>query len=131
MTENAGPSTFVNGDFETGDLSGWTETGSHIQALFLGLGGSFGNFSAALSAGGAVGSDTLSQSVATTPGQHYIVSFDVAGDPESGSNSFIATWDGAQILALSNDQSGAFTHYTLRHRGRPEQLRHAAAIHLQ
>jgi VCBS repeat-containing protein len=112
VTENAGPSTIVNGDFETGDLSGWTVTGSNIQALFLGLGGAFGNYAAELSAGGAVGIDTLSQNIATTPGQHYIVSFDVTGDPDSSNNSFIATWDGAQILSLSDVQSGAFTHYT-------------------
>jgi VCBS repeat-containing protein len=112
VTENAGPSTLVNGNFETGDLSGWTETGSNIQALFLGLGGAFGNYAAELPAGGAVGVDTLSQNIATTPGQHYIVTFDVTGDPDSGNNAFIASWDGTQILSLSDVQSGAFTHYT-------------------
>ena len=112
VTENAGPSTLVNGNFETGDLSGWTETGSNIQALFLGLGGAFGNYAAELPAGGAVGVDTLSQNIATTPGQHYIVSFDVTGDPDSSNNAFIATWDGAQILSTSDVESGAFTHYT-------------------
>jgi VCBS repeat-containing protein len=112
VTENAGPSTFVNGDFETGDLSGWTVTGSHIQAQFLGLGGSFGNYAAELSAPGGIGSETLSQNVATTPGQHYTVSFYVTGDIESTHNSFIATWDGAQILAVSDVQSGVYTHYT-------------------
>jgi VCBS repeat-containing protein len=112
VTEDAGPSTLVNGDFETGDLTGWTQTGSQIQALFLGLGGSFGNYAAELAAPGGIGTETLSQNVATTPGQHYIVSFSVTGDPDSGNNEFIATWDGTQILALSDVQSGAFTHYT-------------------
>jgi VCBS repeat-containing protein len=112
VTEDAGPSILVNGDFETGDLSGWTQTGSQVQALFLGLGGAFGNYAAELAAPGGIGSETLSQNVATTPGQHYIVGFSVTGDPDSGSNSFLATWDGTQILALSDVQSGAFTHYT-------------------
>jgi VCBS repeat-containing protein len=109
VTENAGPSTLVNGDFETGDLTGWSQTGSDIQALFLGQGGAFGNYAAELQ---APGGETLSQSVATTPGEHYIVGFSVTGDPDSGNNSFVATWDGNQILALSDVQSGAFTHYT-------------------
>lgn len=112
VTEDAGPSIFVNGGFETGDLSGWTVTGSLIQTQFLGLGGEFGNYAAQLSQPGGIGTQTLSQSVATTPGQHYFVSFSVTGDSESSSNSFIATWDGVQILALNDVQSGGFTHYT-------------------
>ena len=118
VTEDAGPSTFVNGDFETGDLTGWTQTGSQIQVLFLGQGGAFGNFAAELAAPGGVG-ETLSQTVATTPGQHYIVSFSVTGDPDSGHNSFVATWDGVQLLALNDVQSGAFTHYTFDVAGDP------------
>lgn len=112
MTEDAGPSIFVNGSFETGNLSGWTTTGSMIHAQFLGQGGEFGDYAAQLSQPGGVGTQTLSQSVATTPGQHYIVSFAVTGDSESVHNSFIASWDGVQILSLSDVQSGAFTHYT-------------------
>jgi VCBS repeat-containing protein len=112
VTEDAGPNIFVNGGFETGDFSGWTVTGSDTQVLFLGIGGEFGNYSAELSAPGGIGTETLSQNVATTPGQHYIVSFDVAGDSESSHNSFIATWDGMQILSLTDDQIGGFTHYT-------------------
>jgi VCBS repeat-containing protein len=121
VTENAGPSTFVNGSFETGDLSGWSTTGTHIQPLFLGLGGSFGNYAAQLAAG-AIVPETLSQDVATTPGQHYTVSFSVTGDPDSASNSFIATWDGVQILELNNVQSGGFTHYTFDVVGDPVNL---------
>jgi len=114
MTEDAGPSIFVNGGFETGDFTGWIETdpGMSIQVQFLALGGEFGNYTAQFAAPGAVNVETLSQNVATTPGQHYIVSFSVSGDPESSSNSFIAKWDGAQILAVFDNQSAGFTHYT-------------------
>jgi VCBS repeat-containing protein len=114
MTEDAGPSIFVNGGFESGDLTGWIEDdpGMQIQAQFLGLGGQYGNYAAQLAAAGGVGIETLSQTVATTPGQHYIVSFDVTGDGESSTNHFIASWDGAQILSVTDNQSAAFTHYS-------------------
>jgi VCBS repeat-containing protein len=112
MTEDAGPSTLVNGGFETGNLSGWTTTGANIQTQFLAQGGDLGNWAAQLGQPGGIGIDTLSQTVATTPGQHYIVSFYVAGDPESASNAFIASWDGSQILSLTDNTSGGFTHYT-------------------
>jgi VCBS repeat-containing protein len=121
MTEDAGPSIFVNGGFEAGNLSGWTENdpGNQIQAQFLALGGEFGNYAAQLGASGGVGTETLSQTVATTPGQHYIVSFDITGDPESSSNLFRETWNGTdsdplhrQVFTLSDNQSAGFTHYS-------------------
>jgi len=111
VTEDAGPTVSVNGSFETGDFSGWVVSGTQIQVQFLALGGEFGNYAAQLPAPG--GSDeVLSQNVATTPGQHYTVSFYVTGDPESTSNFFSATWDGVQILALNDVQSAGFTQYS-------------------
>jgi VCBS repeat-containing protein len=119
MTEDAGPSLFVNGGFETGDFTGWVENdpAMQIQAQFLALGGEFGNYAAQLNAPGGLGVETLSQTVATTPGQHYIVSFDVTGDSESSSNTFRETWNGAdplhsQVFTLSDNQAGGFTHYS-------------------
>jgi VCBS repeat-containing protein len=77
LIEDAGPSTIVNGDFETADLTGWTASGGTTAELTA-AGGSFGNYAANLAGG-------LSQDVATTPGQHYTVSFYVAGvGPEAG-----------------------------------------------
>jgi VCBS repeat-containing protein len=112
MTEDAGPSIFVNGGFETGDFTGWTVSGSQIQAQFLGQGGEFGNYAAQFPSPGGLGTEVLSQSVSTVAGQHYFVSFSITGDGESTDNNFIVNWDGAQLLSLSDVQSGGFTHYT-------------------
>jgi VCBS repeat-containing protein len=114
MTEDSGPSIFFNGGFETGNFSGWTETdpGGSIQVQFLALGGEFGNYAAQLGSPGGINTEVLSQTVATTPGQHYIVSFDVTGDGESSFNHFIASWDGAQILSVTDNLSPGFTHYS-------------------
>jgi VCBS repeat-containing protein len=92
----------TNGGFETGDLTGWTGGAS---AQLLAIGGGFGNYSALLHNNG------LTQNVATTPLQHYTVTFDVLGDPGSGSSTFTAFWDGAPILTL-NSFPGVFTEYS-------------------
>lgn len=106
VIEDAGPTVMVNGGFESGDLSGWTTVGA-VQARFRADGGEFGDYAAQLSTSG-----TIAQNVATTPGEHYTVSFFITGDPESTSNSVTVTWDGATILALSDGQSAGFTRYS-------------------
>jgi VCBS repeat-containing protein len=109
VTEDAGPTVVVNGGFESGDLTGWSAT-THVQVQFFGLGGQYGNYSALLSPN--TSSDSLAQNIATTPGQHYTLGFDVTGDADSSSNSLAVSWDGSTILAVNDGQSGAFTHYS-------------------
>jgi VCBS repeat-containing protein len=109
MTEDAGPNTIVNGGFETGDLTGWSASSSAVSAEFLGIGGAFGNYGADL--GPTASAQSLSQNVATTPGQQYTLSFFVAGDPDSASNALTVSWDGVPILSLNNVPLG-FNQYT-------------------
>jgi VCBS repeat-containing protein len=108
MTEDAGPSTIVNGGFETGDLTGWSASSS-ASTEFLGLGGAFGNYVAVLGPNNLTNS--LSQDVATTPGQQYTVSFVLGGDTEASSDPLTVTWDGVTILSLAQVPIG-FTQYT-------------------
>ena len=104
LTEDAGPTIAVNGGFETGDLTGWVGSGVHVDPTFIG--GELGNYAARL-----VGSGFLEQDPTTTAGQHYTLSFFVAGDPDASADSLNVFWDGAQILAQT-DVAGGFTHYT-------------------
>ena len=105
VTEDAGPAAGVNGGFETGDLTGWIASpGVSVTETFIG--GQFGNFAANLA-----GTGFLEQNVATTPGQHYTLSFYVDGDPEASTTSFSAFWDGVQIFS-QNDVSLGFHQYT-------------------
>jgi hypothetical protein len=73
------------------------------------LGGEFGHYSARLTPTGTV--ETLSQSVSTTPNQHYTVNFSVAGDAEASGSFFSASWDGQTLLGTSTLSPG-FTRYT-------------------
>jgi len=110
VTEDLGPTLLVNGDFEAGDLSGgWTASSASIQAQFLGLGGTFGNYAVGL--GTTAATQSLSQSVSTVLGEHYAVSFYVVGDSEASSNALTVTWGGATLVALSNVFGGT-TQYT-------------------
>lgn len=115
VTEDAGPASIVNGDFEAGNLAGWTIVGTHIHVQQYELGGSFGHYSVQLAPTDDV--ETLAQSVATTPGQHYFLSFDIIGDPEEASTPFSVTWDG--VTLMSGGISPGLHHYAFDVTGDP------------
>jgi VCBS repeat-containing protein len=110
VSEDLAPSIAANGGFESGDLTGWT-AGPDVIVQFLGLGGEFGNYAAQLGATGGP-TETLTQNVATTAGEHYTVGFSVRGDPEGSSNSLTVTWDGITLVGLADNFNGGFTTYT-------------------
>ena len=96
----------TNGGFETGDFTGWTLTNVDLDNDFVFVANTgtqhSGDYEALLGKTGSVG--TLSQSIATTAGQSYIVSFWLAND-YPGMNLFQALWNGAvqnPNLASSN-----------------------------
>jgi hypothetical protein len=94
----------TNGGFETGDFTGWTQDGN-IGSTFAaqGLYDSYlpysGNYFAAL---GPIGSDgTLSQSLATTPGQAYTLTFYLASNGITP-NDFTATFNNQAVFTDTN-----------------------------
>lgn len=105
VTEDAGAPAIVNGGFETGDLTGWTASGS-IHVVQYEIGSTYGHYSAHL----AASSGALSQSLATTSGQHYFVSFDLIGDTDATHAPFTVTWGGTTLVNLAEVQPGVY-HY--------------------
>jgi hypothetical protein len=95
----------INGSFETGDFTGWTQGGdtaytSVVPSGFDGITAEDGDDYAAL---GPVGADgTLSQTFADTPGAIYLSSFWMASDGLTP-NDFGATGPGSLFLPTMND----------------------------
>jgi VCBS repeat-containing protein len=109
VIEDRGPTVLVNGNFETGDLTGWTSSGSHISVEQDEFGGEFGQYTARLAPTSSL--ESLSQTMSTSPGQHYTVSFTLLPDVDAGSEFLSVTWNGQTLLATSDLTSGG-NHYS-------------------
>jgi hypothetical protein len=104
----------TNGGFETGDFTGWTQAGNEG---FTGVdsatphSGTFGAFFGPI---GSTGS--ITQTLATTAGQNYTISFWLAnegGVVETDQNSFQALFGGNILMTLTNAPASEYTLYTL------------------
>lgn len=94
----------TNGSFETGDLTGWTLGGN---SGFMGVecpGAPFagpGDGNCDLFAGPVGSNGTLSQTLNTTAGGRYFITFDL--QPDGGTPSFFsATFGGTLLTSLTN-----------------------------
>ena len=112
-----------NGGFETGDFTGWILVGDTVnwyynwydvcnvvatEADYPGVVHS-GNFGALLGQGGYAAK--LAQTVPTTPGQLYLVSFWLADLQAVGFQQFSATWNGANFASLANPPAFDWTNF--------------------
>ncbi len=116
-----GQSIVQNGSFESGDFTGWMLVGDTVignlvyNAVatdydFPGLAHS-GYYGAFLGQSGYVA--TLTQSLATTPGQRYLVSCWLNNPPASagGPQLFSARWNGVNIVNLVNPPVFTWTNF--------------------
>ena len=105
----------VNGSFTTGNFSGWTLGGNDGSTqwgppIFIDTNAEGGSTYAA--GMGSIGADgTLSQTIATTAGQTYTLSFWLQNEA-SGTNDFKAIWNGQTLLSLTNAAQSGYTQYT-------------------
>jgi hypothetical protein len=106
----AGPTLVVNGGFENGDFTGWTQFGNTgFTSVVCGGGAAEGSCFASFGQVGSIGG--IFQNLATTSGALYDISFwlENTGGP---TNSFGFTWDGGYLQTYSDAGSFGWTHYT-------------------
>lgn len=98
----------VNGDFETGNLTGWTQGGNTYAS---GVGNLFHTGQYGYEMGPPTTTGSLTQTIATTPGNTYYFSFWVK-NMSAGSNEFTAYWDNTPLVSFQNAALFYFTQYS-------------------
>ncbi len=99
-------SLVLNGDFEMGDFTGWTLSGSDTNDMFVDDGSQTGiePYSGyCFAALGPVGSlSYLSQTLSTTAGSNYLLSFWLDSPDGETNNEFRVSWNGTTIFDETN-----------------------------
>lgn len=106
--------TITNGGFETGDLTGWTLTNGSAFDAVCAAGSSIGSSicvansgTSAMAFGQFNAVATLSQTIATTTGSTYTISFFLANDNPGGDpgETFAVRWGGVTVFSLPSPQT--------------------------
>jgi hypothetical protein len=113
---SAAASIIVNGGFETGDLTGWTQSGTTFGTGACLNGSNFLGATCTVVSGQYSYADgpsplgSLLQSVPTSPGQLYQLSFFLRNDNlgQAPANEFTAYWDGTPVYSVTNAADQGF-----------------------
>jgi hypothetical protein len=102
-TAYAQPDLVANGDFETGDFSGWTQFGdmsfTAVAGIFNGVEPHGGAFAAHFGPTGGPGG--IMQTLSATPGQTVLVEFWYQA--QGNDNFFDCSFDGVSLISFTND----------------------------
>jgi hypothetical protein len=113
FTLAAGASIVQNGGFETGDFTGWTQSGDSSDTQITTRSGYVhsGNYSAILGPPSTPG--YLSQNLATYPGQTFLLSFWLSNPSGGTPNQFQALWNNTLVVAQTNLTSTAWNNFQI------------------
>lgn len=101
VNANANAAIVTNGSFETGDFTGWTTNPVSFPIYIVTSPVANGTYAAQI-AGYDSGLNTLSQTITTTVGQNYLLSFSYYQVMELP-NFLGVTWNGASVYSATND----------------------------
>ena len=107
---SVGQSLVQNGGFETGDFTGWSQSGNTAYTTVTGGNALYAHSGTyGVQAGPVSTPGYLAQVRPTTPGQAYLLSFWLS-NPTSGSTElFQASWNGTNAYAITNPPVMAWT----------------------
>jgi hypothetical protein len=101
----------VNGGFETGNFSGWDQSGNTGYTSVSTGAAHSGTYGASFGPVGSYGSITQTQSLATTPGAHYELEFWLMNLSGSTPNGYSVEWGGQQVVSEANISAFGWTQY--------------------
>ena len=107
------PSSILNGGFETGTFTNWTSSGA-FGSQTISTAANYrhsGTYGAALTASGAL--RYLSQTLSTTPGAVYSISFWLHNPTSHTNNEFQVSWNGTILLDMTNLPVSGWTNIQL------------------
>lgn len=104
----------TNGGFETGDFTGWTVTPAPVGSDF-GVSTAYPHTGLYAAYFGAVSTynDSISQALATIPGQAYTLTYSLTHPYPASANDFQVTWGGTTLQDLIDYGSFPYNTFTL------------------
>jgi len=108
----ASQSLVQNGDFETGNFTGWTQSGNTAYTSVTSGNSTYvhaGTYGAKLGPSGSLG--YLSQTLPTSPGQAYLLSFWLSNPVGGSTEQFQVNWNGVTVTNITNPGTFGWTKF--------------------